>query len=69
MRPIECSLVLIFRLESVKRPKVQAKDKARRKVSVMEVIGELKLYHIPQTFTKNGDIFMLDLDVEFFAVQ
>lgn len=33
--------------------------------SVMEQIGEVKLYHVPKALAKGVDVFMLDLDVGF----
>lgn len=35
--------------------------------SVMEQIGEVKLFHIPQAMSKGVDVFMLDLDVGFLS--
>jgi hypothetical protein len=37
------------------------------KVSVMEQIAKVKLYHVPKALEKGVDVFMLDLDVGFLS--
>jgi hypothetical protein len=69
---IACSLVICVSDANCMRmcvsshfPCYNFQSEVRPLPSVMEQIGEVKLFHVPKALTKGVDVFMLDLDVGF----
>jgi hypothetical protein len=69
---VECSLVICVSDANCMKmcanlhfPCYDFKSAVRPLPSVMEQIGEVKLYHVPKALEKGVDVFMLDLDVGF----